>query len=132
MPGQLRKQQRLLVPAEWIGLSLLVLRLTEPAVAKLGFMATLEQIAAQRLSESPEGSYTTSLVREGPHRLAQKVGEEALEVALAASGPADELLSEAADLAFHLIVLLRARGLTPADVTRTLEVRHEMRDGVHR
>jgi hypothetical protein len=47
MPGQLRKQQRLLVPAEWIGLSLLVLRLTEPAVAKLGFMATLEQIAAQ-------------------------------------------------------------------------------------
>jgi phosphoribosyl-ATP pyrophosphohydrolase/phosphoribosyl-AMP cyclohydrolase len=105
---------------------------TEPAVAKLGFMATLEQIVAQRLSESPEGSYTTSLVREGPHRLAQKVGEEALEVALAASGPADELLSEAADLVFHLIVLLKARGLTLADVTRTLEVRHEMRDGVHR
>jgi phosphoribosyl-ATP pyrophosphohydrolase/phosphoribosyl-AMP cyclohydrolase len=104
----------------------------ESAAAQLGFLATLEHIVAERLKRPDDDSYTASLVRQGTLRLAQKVGEEALEVALAASGPAVQLLSEAADLVFHLIVLLKARGLTLADVTRTLEVRHEMRDGVHR
>jgi phosphoribosyl-AMP cyclohydrolase / phosphoribosyl-ATP pyrophosphohydrolase len=96
----------------------------EPSVAKLGFLATLEQLVAERLKEPREGSYTAALVKQGPLRLAQKVGEEALEVALAASGPADELLSETADLVFHLIVLLQNRGLAIADVTRTLQARH--------
>jgi len=104
----------------------------EAPAAQLGFLVTLQRIVAERLNKPSDGSYTASLVKQGSSRVAQKVGEEALEVALAASGPTDELLSEAADLVFHLIVLLKARGLTLADVTRTLEVRHEMRDGVHR
>jgi phosphoribosyl-AMP cyclohydrolase / phosphoribosyl-ATP pyrophosphohydrolase len=97
---------------------------TEPAAAKLGFLGTLEQIVAERLKGARQGSYTASLVKQGSLRVAQKVGEEALEVALAASGPTDQLLSETADLVFHLIVLLKTRGLTIADVTRTLQSRH--------
>ena len=99
----------------------------EPAVGKLGFLPTLEHIVAERLSEPRGGSYTASLVKQGSLRLAQKVGEEALEVALAANGPRETLLSETADLVFHLIVLLKTRGLTIADIAQALQARHEKR-----
>ena len=79
---------------------------------------------AQRERERPEGSYTSKLFESGVRRIAQKVGEEGVETALAAVAQEDEaLLGEAADLLYHLIVLLRARGLSLADVERVLASR---------
>jgi phosphoribosyl-ATP pyrophosphohydrolase/phosphoribosyl-AMP cyclohydrolase len=78
----------------------------------LGFLAELDALVAQRHSERPKGSYTTKLFEGGIRRIAQKVGEEGVETALAAVVQGDEeLLGEAADLVFHLTVALRARGL---------------------
>jgi phosphoribosyl-ATP pyrophosphohydrolase/phosphoribosyl-AMP cyclohydrolase len=91
----------------------------------LAMLAELERVIAQRYADRPEGSYTTRLFDAGVKRIAQKVGEEGVETALAAaSGDTDELADEAADLLYHLIVLLRNEGLTLADVTETLEKRH--------
>lgn len=91
----------------------------------LGFLAELDSLVASRKAELPEGSYTTKLFSSGTRRIAQKVGEEGVETALAAVTQGDdELLSEAADLIFHLTVLLRARGFGLADVTRVLAERH--------
>lgn len=91
----------------------------------LGFLAELDLLVASRKAELPEGSYTTKLFSSGTRRIAQKVGEEGVETALAAVTQGDdELLSEAADLIFHLTVLLRARGFGLADVTRVLAERH--------
>jgi phosphoribosyl-AMP cyclohydrolase / phosphoribosyl-ATP pyrophosphohydrolase len=91
----------------------------------LGFLAKLDALVASRKAELPEGSYTTKLFSGGTRRIAQKVGEEGVETALAAVAQSDdELLSEAADLVFHLTVLLRARGFGLADVTRVLAERH--------
>src|SRR5690606_19664279 len=74
----------------------------------LAFLGTLERLIGQRSIERPEGSYTARLLAEGPRRIAQKVGEEGVEVALAGSGEStDELASEAADLLYHLLVLLK-------------------------
>ena len=87
-------------------------------------LAELEAVIAQRERERPEGSYTTKLFERGIKRIAQKVGEEGLETALAAVIEDDEaLLGESADLLFHLLVLLRQRGLGLDDVRRTLETR---------
>lgn len=87
-------------------------------------LAELEAVVAQRYRERPVGSYTTRLFEAGMKRIAQKVGEEGLEVALAAVVEDDAaLLGEAADLLYHLTVLLRARGLGMADVERTLATR---------
>lgn len=87
-------------------------------------LAELEAVVAQRERERPVGSYTTRLFEAGMKRIAQKVGEEGLEVALAAVVEDDAvLLGEAADLVYHLTVLLRARGLGMADVERTLATR---------
>lgn len=87
-------------------------------------LAELEATIAQRERERPVGSYTTRLFESGIKRIAQKVGEEGLEVALAAVIEDDAaLLGEAADLMYHLTVLLRARGLGLADVERTLAER---------
>ncbi len=87
-------------------------------------LAELEVTVAQRERERPEGSYTTRLFEAGIKRIAQKVGEEGLEVALAAVIEDDTaLLGEAADLVYHLLVLLRMRGLTMTDVERTLAER---------
>lgn len=87
-------------------------------------LAELEAVVAQRERERPVGSYTTRLFEAGMKRIAQKVGEEGLEVALAAVVEDDAaLLGEAADLLYHLTVLLRARGLGMADVERTLAMR---------
>jgi len=92
---------------------------------RLGFLTQLEQLIDQRIVERPEGSYTARLYAAGMRRMAQKVGEEAVEVALAASGEDDaHLLGECADLLFHLLVLLRARSLQLADVVDALRRRH--------
>ena len=91
----------------------------------LGFLVSLDRLVERREAERPEGSYTTRLFEGGVRRMAQKVGEEGVETALAAVAQDDEaLLGEAADLVFHLIVVLRARGLGLADVCRVLEARH--------
>jgi phosphoribosyl-ATP pyrophosphohydrolase/phosphoribosyl-AMP cyclohydrolase len=90
-----------------------------------GFAGELEAIIAGRLEARPEGSYVTSLAEAGPRRVAQKVGEEGVETALAgAAGEPDELIDEAADLLFHLQVLLALRGKGLADVLACLERRH--------
>jgi len=94
----------------------------------LGFLAELDALVAQRHVERPEGSYTTRLFEGGIRRIAQKVGEEGVEAALAAVAQDDaELLGEAADLIFHLTVALRARGLSLADVAALLADRHAVR-----
>lgn len=91
----------------------------------LGFLAELDALVAQRHAERPEGSYTTRLFDGGVRRIAQKVGEEGVETALAGVAQGDgELLGEAADLVFHLTVLLRERGLSLADVADVLAARH--------
>ncbi len=98
------------------------------AAERLAFLASLERIVAQRATERPEGSYTARLLAQGSRRLAQKVGEEGLEVALAAAAETDErLVSEAADLLFHLLVLLRSRDIPLASVVAELETRHAAR-----
>ena len=98
------------------------------AAGNLAFLGTLEQVIAQRISAGPATSYTAKLHASGLRRMAQKVGEEGLEVALAATGETDEqLLGEAADLVFHLQVLLHARGLALGDAVRVLEARHRER-----
>ena len=94
----------------------------------LGFLGELDALVAQRASERPPGSYTTTLFEAGVRRIAQKVGEEGVETALAGVGTdAAELLGEAADLVFHLAVLLRARGHGLADVADVLARRHAKR-----
>ncbi len=91
----------------------------------LGRLARLEQtIAARAADADPASSYTARLLAAGPKRIAQKVGEEGVETALAGvAGDAAEVASEAADLIYHLLVLLRVRGLTFADVLGVLEKR---------
>jgi len=94
----------------------------------LGFLAELDALVAQRHVERPTGSYTTKLFDDGIRRIAQKVGEEGVETALAAVVQDDEaLLGEAADLLFHLVVVLRARGLSLADAIAVLADRHRVR-----
>lgn len=87
----------------------------------LSFLMRLESVIAQRISDRPEGSYTARLWSEGPTRIAQKVGEEGVETALAAVA-ADQaaLRGEAADLVYHLVVALRARGLSLDDLRSEL------------
>ena len=87
-------------------------------------LAALDALVATRERERPEGSYTTRLFDGGVRGIAQKVGEEGVETALAGVVQDDEaLLGESADLLFHLIVLLRARGLSLDDAKRVLEAR---------
>ena len=87
-------------------------------------LAELSALVEQRHAGMPAGSYTTSLFEKGTRRIAQKVGEEGVETALAAVVQDDDaLLGEAADLVFHLLVLLRARGLGLADVEAKLATR---------
>lgn len=91
----------------------------------LRFLGRLEAIIAQRITEQPENSYTAQLFARGTRRMAQKVGEEGVEVALAATGGENaELVSEAADLLYHLTLLLKARGLSLDQVTDELAARH--------
>lgn len=92
----------------------------------VAFLGVLGQLVMQRQQTRPPGSYTTRLFEAGTRRIAQKVGEEGVETALAAvaQGP-DELLGEAADLLFHLLVLLRDRGLGLTELAATLRARHK-------
>ncbi len=90
------------------------------------FPQGLESILRSRADEDPEASYTARLLSEGTARIAQKVGEEGVEVALAAvTGESDELVTEAADLAYHLTLLLQVCGRSWADVARELRTRHD-------
>ena len=96
------------------------------ADAPASFIADLNALVAQRERDRPTGSYTTKLFDEGIRRIAQKVGEEGVETALAAVVQDDAaLLGESADLVFHLLVLLRARGLSLQDVSSVLQQRHK-------
>lgn len=89
------------------------------------FLSKLEAVLAQRIADKPEGSYTARIWSQGKTRMAQKVGEEGVEVALAAVTQADDrLISESADLLYHLALLLKSRDLSLADVVRELEQRH--------
>jgi len=94
----------------------------------LAFLAQLESVIAQRIADKPQGSYTARLFAEGPSRIAQKVGEEGVEVALAAVSDDDgKLVAESADLLFHLLLLMKSRGLSLAGVVHELESRHAHR-----
>ena len=98
---------------------------TRAAPTEIGFLGELDALIAQRHAQRPEGSYTTRLFEGGIRRIAQKVGEEGVETALAAVAQDDEaLLGEASDLLYHLLVLLRARGLSLDDARAVLEKRH--------
>jgi phosphoribosyl-ATP pyrophosphohydrolase/phosphoribosyl-AMP cyclohydrolase len=89
------------------------------------FLQTLESIICERLVNPSQESYTTSLAAHGTKRVAQKVGEEAVELALASvAGDRTEVLNEAADLVYHLLVLLQCQDLRLSDVVDTLEARH--------
>lgn len=89
------------------------------------FIADLEGIVRSRFDEGGDESYTARLAAAGPKRIAQKVGEEGVELALAAvDGSQQEVIDEAADLVYHLVVLLTEKGLSLEDVARRLETRH--------
>jgi phosphoribosyl-ATP pyrophosphohydrolase/phosphoribosyl-AMP cyclohydrolase len=94
----------------------------------LEFIGELEAIIQSRLANPTNDSYTAKLAAAGPKRIAQKVGEEAVELAIAAlSGDRDEIIDEAADLIYHMIVLLSNQHLTLTDVAVRLEARHNDR-----
>ena len=96
-----------------------------PVLPELAFLAQLERVIARRYEDRPEGSYTSRLFDAGVKRIAQKVGEEGVETALAAAtGDGEELKNEAADLLYHLVVLLRSTGLTLENITEVLKSRH--------
>jgi phosphoribosyl-ATP pyrophosphohydrolase/phosphoribosyl-AMP cyclohydrolase len=100
------------------------------AVEALGFLAKLEGIIQQRIASRPAGSYTARLLAEGTRRIAQKVGEEGLELALAAVAQPDaEVLGEAADLLYHAMLLLQVKNLSLAKVAAELALRHKTRSG---
>jgi phosphoribosyl-AMP cyclohydrolase / phosphoribosyl-ATP pyrophosphohydrolase len=100
----------------------------QAAGESLGFLAKLEGIIQQRIAARPEGSYTSKLLAEGTRRIAQKVGEEGLELALAAVAQADEeVVGEAADLLYHAMLLLQVKNLSLAKVVAELESRHRNR-----
>jgi len=89
------------------------------------FLTELQDFINKRHEEMPEGSYTTSLFRDGLNRMAQKVGEEALEAVIEATNGTDErLIYEASDMFYHLIVLLTSKGLRIEDIAKELQIRH--------
>ncbi|MBP5318380.1 MAG: bifunctional phosphoribosyl-AMP cyclohydrolase/phosphoribosyl-ATP diphosphatase HisIE [Paludibacteraceae bacterium] len=95
--------------------------------SSVSFLADLQAFINQRHAEMPEGSYTTSLFKDGTGRMAQKVGEEAVETVIEAmAGNNDRLIYEASDLLYHLIVLLTSKGLSIEDVTDDLKKRHKV------
>ena len=91
----------------------------------IDFIAELETIVKKRLDAGGEESYTARLAAAGTKRIAQKVGEEGVELALAATaGNQQEVIEEAADLIYHLVVLLADNGLSLEDIATRLEARH--------
>jgi phosphoribosyl-ATP pyrophosphohydrolase/phosphoribosyl-AMP cyclohydrolase len=94
-------------------------------VSDTAFLTELAAIIRQRVADAPEGSYTAKLASQGVLKVAQKVGEEGVELALAAAAQDEErVISEAADLVYHLLLLLELRKLTLSDVIAELERRH--------
>lgn len=94
-------------------------------VNPLLFLGELQDFIERRHQEMPEGSYTTSLFKDGLNRMAQKVGEEALEAMIeAVNGTNDRLIYEGSDMLYHLIVLLTAKGLRIEQMAEELQKRH--------
>lgn len=92
----------------------------------ISFLKFLQEFIAIRHAEMPEGSYTTTLFQKGINRMAQKVGEEAVETVIEATNGTEEgFLYEASDLVYHLIVLLRSKGYSLDDIGRELKKRHK-------
>ncbi len=90
------------------------------------FLTELQDFINKRKQEMPEGSYTTSLFNKGINKIAQKVGEEALETVIeATNGNPEHLVYEASDLLYHLLVMLTEKGLRIEDVARELQQRHD-------
>jgi phosphoribosyl-ATP pyrophosphohydrolase/phosphoribosyl-AMP cyclohydrolase len=89
------------------------------------FLSDLQDLLDSRKSEMPEGSYTSKLFAKGTDKIAQKVGEEAVETVIAAKNTRDELLYEGSDLLFHLMVLLTDRGMRIEDLVEELQRRHK-------
>jgi phosphoribosyl-ATP pyrophosphohydrolase/phosphoribosyl-AMP cyclohydrolase len=95
------------------------------AAESLAFLSTLQEVIAERIANPAPDSYTAKLLAEGPRRVAQKVGEEGVELALAAVAQGDaEVVGEAADLLYHMLVLLQSKHLSLAQVVAELETRH--------
>ena len=89
------------------------------------FLTELQDFIEKRHEEMPEGSYTTSLFRDGLNRMAQKVGEEALELVIeACNGTNERMIYEGSDMLYHLIVLLTSKGLRIEDMAKELQERH--------
>lgn len=89
------------------------------------FLSELQDFIEKRYQEMPEGSYTTSLFKDGLNRMAQKVGEEALEAVIeAVNGSNERLIYEGSDMLYHLIVLLTAKGMRIEDMASELQQRH--------
>jgi phosphoribosyl-ATP pyrophosphohydrolase/phosphoribosyl-AMP cyclohydrolase len=94
-------------------------------IPELAFLADLEKVIEKRDEDRPADSYTTHLLESGIKRIAQKVGEEGVETALAAAaGDDEEVLNESADLLYHLLVLLRSRKLELGSLVEVLKIRH--------
>ncbi len=92
----------------------------------IDFLAQLEQVIEQRKTAAPESSYVAGLFAKGMNKIAQKLGEEAVELVIEAKDQNDELfLEESADLLFHYLMLLQAKGFKLADVVKILEKRHK-------
>lgn len=90
------------------------------------FLTSLQDFIEKRHEEMPKGSYTTSLFQDGLNRMAQKVGEEALEAVIeATNGTNERLVYEGSDMIYHLIVLLTSKGLRIEDLAKELQVRHD-------
>ena len=90
------------------------------------FLSELQDFIDKRHEEMPEGSYTTSLFKKGVNKMAQKVGEEAVETIIEATNGNDEkLVYESSDLLYHLIVLLTSKGLRIEDIAKELQMRHD-------
>jgi phosphoribosyl-ATP pyrophosphohydrolase/phosphoribosyl-AMP cyclohydrolase len=95
------------------------------AAQEFAFLGTLEQVITQRIATRPAGSYTAKLLAEGTLRIAQKVGEEGLELALAGVAQSEpEIIGEAADLLYHMLLLLKVKGLSVSQVIVELQRRH--------
>ncbi|MFB1014289.1 MAG: bifunctional phosphoribosyl-AMP cyclohydrolase/phosphoribosyl-ATP diphosphatase HisIE [Alteromonadaceae bacterium] len=98
----------------------------EQKLSQQNFLSHLEQVIASKRHESPETSYTASLFAEGTTKMAQKVGEEGVEVALAAVAETKEdLLGECADLFYHTLVLLQDKDVELSEVMAVLQKRHD-------
>lgn len=89
-------------------------------------LSWLFDVIKSRQANPKDGSYTNRLLLEGEDRILQKIGEESIELIIAAKGQGnDRLISEIADLTFHMLVLLAAKGLTPGDILTELKRRHQ-------